>query len=178
MKFFGFLRNSIILQSLIGIVPAILILTYNILLLSDISSVYSAARKNADILKSDKSVIEVLEYSTDGDNVWSIKDLDGKELKVNNVNISVVLGGNEDIVYFSKNGSLLLNTVGKKYYNKLLIESNIISVIICWCVICAILLYCLFHKDFSILSRKTTLVVNLQMGVALVMIVVGGYMVF
>ena len=178
MKFFELLRRNVILQGVIGILPALLILTFNIFLLNDISSVYSVAYRNAEILKNDKSIIEVMEYSTDDNKIWVIKDSKGKEIKAGNVNISVVLSDDEDVVYYSKSGSLLLNSVSRGYYNKMLIESNIIPVILCWCVVCTILLYCVFRKDFTVLSRKVTLVVNLIIGILLAVTIIGGYMIF
>lgn len=178
LKFFEVLRKSTALQGVIGILPALLILLFSILLLNDLSNVYTVAYKNAEIIKDDKSVIEVQEYSKDESNIWVIKDINGTEIKAKDVNISVVLNDDEDAIYYSKDGSLLLTSVGRKYYNKMLIEDNILPVLICWCFICTILVYCVFRKDFTILSRMVTLVINLGIGIALVAIVIGGYIVF
>ena len=61
MRFFEFLRKSVVLQLVVGVLPVLLVLSFGVMLFIDIFNVYGTVSVNAKAFESDKSIKEVKE---------------------------------------------------------------------------------------------------------------------
>lgn len=159
----------------------LLTILFNVLILTDISNCYAVAKTNRDTINSDSSIVKVKNYDTDSSGVCKITDEDNNKYTVNNPNVSITLvvdKDNKDSIWYSIEGDTIMHTVGLDYYARLLMDSNTIPVIICWTFVCLILFYCVSTGDFSVLSKKITLILNMLTGFILGVVIICGYVAF
>lgn len=178
MRFFEFLRKSVVLQLVVGVLPVLLVLSFGVMLFIDIFNVYGTVSVNAKAFESDKSIKEVKEYSKDKEGKWSIKYKDGKKTSTDKADIVLFSDSDESKVYYSSSSSSILVPVGRQYYMKLLSESHVDKVLICWCLFCILLIYCVFRSDFVVLSKKCLVITNIIGGITVLLDVGVGYLIF
>jgi len=119
------LKKSKVLKLILTLLPLSLVVVYVACFMLDFIGLYGVAKTNSNKIKSDKSVIKIVEYEDKGKGEYKLVGLDGVVQNVSNPTITLTLGSNANISYYSKDGNAIMTPLGKDFCDNYLIHSNI-----------------------------------------------------
>lgn len=156
------LRANKPIQYIIVLLPLLLIFIYIFVFLQDLSLVYGNAKVNQDLMKGDKSVVKLIEYSELDDGKFKAVEVGGIEHTLDNPEIVTALSDGKDsknLAYYSKDSNAIIQPVGDDFAKNFLTGSNFYTLIFSVIPMIALLGLAVYDKAFVVLSKKRYFVV-------------------
>lgn len=146
--------QNIFLLSLTGLMVLFLVLSFK-----DLSFVYGVAYKNAEVVKTDKEITKVIEWSEKEDSKYELLTTENETETVEKPQISYVMDNKKHLSYYSSEENILMLPVDDNFVKNMVLGNSSLVVLVSWTLLTTIMLVACIKKNFVVFSRKSVFVV-------------------
>lgn len=152
------LKKNNPLQYFIVFLPLILICIYIFAFMQDLALVYGNAKVNQDLMKEDKSIVKIIEYSGIDDEKYEIIKIGGIKEEIKTPQIVTVLADKNEkdkgVSYYSKDNNVILHPIEDDFVKNFLTGNSYFTVILSMIPMLTLLGFAVYNKSFTVLSKK------------------------
>lgn len=154
--------QNIFLLSLTGLMVLFLVLSFK-----DLSFVYGVACKNAEVVKTDKEITKVVEWSEKDGNKYELLTTENETKTVEKPQISYIMNNKKHLSYYSSEENILMLPVDDDFVKNMVFGNSSLVVLVSWSLLTLIMLCACIKKSFVVLSKKRVFAVFFILELAL-----------